>query len=461
MVRGLARLGRPANSAATVALRLLERLVPVPAALREFVAGQHPDVLVVTPLIELGSQQVDYVKCARQLGVPSVLAVASWDNLTSKGLMRVVPDHVLVWNEAQRQEAVTLHGVAADRVAVTGAVAFDRWFAARPSRSREEFCRLVGLDPGRPFVLYVGSSTFIAPDEVPFVERWLARLRRAADPGVASAGVLIRPHPANARQWRACDLTAMDAVALWPPIGTDPTADDFWRDYFDSLYFSSAVVGINTSAQIEAAIVGRPVLTVQTPEFAHAQEGTLHFRHLVSGGGAVRTADSLDAHVGQLAEALAGGDRDRAANREFVGSFVRPRGLEAPVAPLFAETIAGIAAQPRPEPRADAAWITVARPLALGAAFVARTLAEDRPLWVYAMRPWLTAAVRLAAVFYRLQAWTRDVRLPLKRARRASWSAWYESSQQVRRSLHRVIKPIRRRVRQAGGVARRVGRRTP
>ena len=459
-VRELTRIGRPAGAALGAALRLLERLIPVPPALTAFVAGQRPDVLVVTPLIELGSQQVDYVKCARQLGVPSVLAVASWDNLTSKGLVRVVPDHVIVWNEAQRQEAVTLHGVPADRVAVTGAVTFDRWFAARPSRTRDEFCRLVGLDPVPPFVLYAGSSTFIAPDEVPFVERWIARLRGASDPAVSSAGVLIRPHPANARQWRALDLTAWPGVALWPPIGTDPTAGDFWRDYFDSLHFSGAVVGINTSAQIEAAIVGRPVFTVRSPEFAHAQEGTLHFRHLVGGGGAVRSAASLDAHVTQLAEALAHGV-DAAVNREFVGSFVRPRGLATPVAPVFAETVAGIAAAPRPRPRPEPAWIGVTRPVALGAALVARTLAEDRPLWVYLMRPWLTAAVRLAAAGYRLQARSHAAQLPLKRARRMLWTAWYESSQQARRGLRRRVKPIKRLVRQAGGAARRAVRRAP
>lgn len=454
----LMRLGRPARAGALAALRLVERLIPVPAALDAFVRAHDPDVLVVTPLVELGSQQVDYVKCAKQLGIASVLPVASWDNLTSKGLIRVVPDHVVVWNEAQKDEAVSLHGVAPDRVAVTGAATFDRWFAASPSRSREEFCRLVGLDPTRPFVLYVGSSTFIAPDEVPFVERWLAHLRSSAEPAVASAGVLVRPHPANSRQWRACDPSTMAGAALWPPIGTDPNAPDFWRDYFDSLYFSAAVVGINTSAQIEAAIVGRPVLTIRMPEFAHAQEGTLHFRHLVSGAGVVRAAGSLDEHVGQLADVLARGV-DESATREFVRVFVRPQGLATPVAPLFAQTVAAIAARPKPAARPDPAWVAAARPAALAGAYVARSLADDRPLWVYALRPWVTAAVWVAAFGYRVQARWHAARTPVKRLRRTAWRAWYESSQRLRRQVRRVAKPVTRVLRQAGGAARRLVRR--
>ena len=121
-----------------------------------------------------------------------------------------------------------------------------------------------------------------------------------------NAGVLLRPHPANARQWRALDPDLPD-TALWPPIGSDPSAPDFRDDYFDSIYHSAAVVGINTSAQIEAAILRRPVLTVRAREFAHAQAGTLHFQHLVDpGSGFVQVASTLQEHVEQLGDILSG-----------------------------------------------------------------------------------------------------------------------------------------------------------
>jgi hypothetical protein len=81
IARGGPRRARPAG----LVLRRIERVIPVSPALEAFVRDHRPDVLLVTPLIELGSQQVDYVKCARRLGIPSALCVASWDNLTSKG----------------------------------------------------------------------------------------------------------------------------------------------------------------------------------------------------------------------------------------------------------------------------------------------------------------------------------------------------------------------------------------
>jgi hypothetical protein len=407
VVRAVARAGAPARRAFAAALRGLESVVPTESAIDRFVDEHAPDLLLVTPLIELGSQQVDYVKCARRRGIRSALCVASWDNLTSKGLMRVVPDHVVVWNSTQTREAVELHGADPAHVITTGAQVFDRWFTERPSRTREAFCGAVGLDPVRPFVLYVGSSVFIAPDEVPFAERWLASLRASPDPVVASAGVLIRPHPANARQWQALDLTRWTNVALWPAVGVDPTSADAQHDYFDSLFHSAAVVGINTSAQIEAAIVGRPVLTIEAPEFGHSQGGTLHFHHLVAGG-AVRAARSLDEHVEHLAAVLSGSDSGAAARAAFVRSFVRPHGIEAPASPRFASEISRLAALPAPAPRGDGVAAVVLRPAALVLAFAARALAEDRPLWAYALRPAVTVGVRIAAVWYRVRMLIND-----------------------------------------------------
>ena len=41
---------------------------------------------------------------------------------------------------------------------------------------------------------------------------------------------------------------------------------------YDSLYHAAAVVGLNTSAMIEAGILGKSVFTIQTQEFAGGQE---------------------------------------------------------------------------------------------------------------------------------------------------------------------------------------------
>src|SRR5207247_1859498 len=123
-----------------------------------------------------------------------------------------------------------LHGVPRDRVVVCGAQCYDLWFDRRPSRTREEFCRTVGLPGDRPILLYLCSSPFVAPAEVPAVRRWLEALRTAGPP-LAEAGVLVRPHPQNFAQWAGVDLG--EQTAIWPRTGADPVTEGAKASYFD------------------------------------------------------------------------------------------------------------------------------------------------------------------------------------------------------------------------------------
>jgi hypothetical protein len=310
-----------------------------------------PDVLVLTPLLYFGSQQPDFVRAARQRGIPSVLCVGSWDHLTTKGLIHEVPDRVVVWNEAQREEARQFHGVPPDRVVVTGAQPYDHWFSFRPGSTRDAFCARVGLRPDRPYILYLCSSPFIAPEEVPFVRRWIRAVRTSGSAAVREAGLLIRPHPQNAAQWRDVDLQEANA-AIWPRAGANPVDAAARGDYFDAMHHSVGVVGVNTSALIESGIVGRPVYSIVDRDFAATQEGTLHFRHLTSvNGGLLHLAATLDEHTGQLAALLQDPVAASHAPRAFVEAFVRPHGLDVAATPrVVAAVEAAAALRPRPEP---------------------------------------------------------------------------------------------------------------
>ena len=316
-------------------LALIEQAIPSEKLFDLFIKYERPDVVLVTPLVDYGSYQTDYVKSAHRVGVPVVFVPFSWDNLTNRGLVRVEPDRVLVWNEIQKQEAVDLHEVSPDRVIVTGAPRFDAFFAMRPSDSREALCARVGLDPSAAFVLYVCSSEFVAPREVEFVKRWAAGLRASEDPITRTCGILVRPHPAHPKQWKNVDLSAFGNAALWSEKET-MNAD---QSLYDSLYHAAACVGLNTSAMIEAGILEKPVLTIVSDEFAGGQEETLHFHYLrASNGGLLIEARSLAEHVEQLGHALRAGD-SRTQARRFVQNFVRPRGLEVDVTPIMVDEI--------------------------------------------------------------------------------------------------------------------------
>ena len=388
-VRALMRLPRLPRPVVRSLLRVLaacEAAIPVPERTHKWLRSARADVVVVTPLVTRASGQVDVVKAARALGLPVALAVASWDHLTTKGVMRVTPDAVLVWNEAQRAEAARLHGTPPDRVRATGAQNFDRWFERGPRHDPTAFRARSGLPADQPFVLFCGSTASISSPrmEIAWVRRWVAALREAPDARVRELAVLVRPHPYNREAWAAEDVSDLDGVAVFPRHAANPVDDDDRADYYDSLHHAAAVVGINTSAMIEAAIARTAVFTVQAPEFAETQGGTLHFHYMTpEHGGFVEVASGLDEHVAQLSRLLADPGTTAARIESFLGTFVRPHGLDRPATPIIVDAIealrpAGAPARPRVVLR------TALVPLALAVAMSdprgRRTLGSPRAL---------------------------------------------------------------------------------
>ena len=345
------------------ALDALDRSTRAETALHEYLRQRHPDVVVMTPLVVLKTCQIDLARAAMELGIRNVFAVASWDHLSSKGEVTFSPQQVLVWNDVQKREAIELHHIPPDRVRVTGSQVFDDWFVQKPSMSRDAFCARVGLRADRPILLFVCSALLegSAPESA-FVVRWAQHLRASGDPILRECGILIRPHFKRGDEWDAVRFDGLENVSCWPRAGAVPDDAVSKADYFDSLYYASAVVGLNTSAMIEAAILGRPVHTVLLPEFRDSQEGTVHFHYLLRGPDALlRATRSLEEHAADLAAVLTGHDTDPGRSTRFVRAFVRAGDVPATV--QVVDALEALAAAPAPPPAPVPAWARVMRPV--------------------------------------------------------------------------------------------------
>lgn len=331
-------------------LARIEESIPSDPLYEEFVSRPRPDAVLVTPGIHFGSAQADFIKSARSAGIPVWMLLFSWDNLSTKGALHVAPDRMFVWNERQRVEAEALHGFPSDRVTVVGAPRFDEFFDLRPALTRPGFFAPLGLDPDRPTLLYVCSSRFVVSRELSFVRRWLAALRSAPDAALRGSNVVVRPHP---------DIALLEdddpEFVRWPqvPLATGYVSRPFDDDraivlrtsnatqqtFYECLYHSAAVVGLNTSAELEAAVVGRPVFTViADDEEVEGQASTLHFHYLLKeSGGFVVSAPDLQTHLAQLSQALVA-PPDGEAIRRFANESLRPRG-DRPVAAILVRAL--------------------------------------------------------------------------------------------------------------------------
>jgi len=290
-----------------------------------------PDYLIVTPLVNFASREIDFVKAAGAKKIPTLLATASWDNLTNKGRLMVQPDHVAVWNLEMQQEAIDLHHVPKEKIWITGAPVFDTWFNRKVSRNREEFCKLLGFNPTRPIIVYVCSSLSITgKKENGIVKAWRKAISVCGNRLLTKANFLIRPHPMGLREW--WDISSTDnshigefrGAKVWPLNLKHPTTEEGRADFFDTLYHADVIVGLNTSTMIEAAILSKPVLTFLDHSAQDSQTGNLHFKYLEKSK-FIRVANNLNEHIDHIIETLTN-KNDVQACKDFITQFIRPYG---------------------------------------------------------------------------------------------------------------------------------------
>jgi hypothetical protein len=331
-----------ASEKARKILRQIEPLIPPDQAVTRFLRAERPEIVVASPFIFILSQELEYVKAARALGIPTVVAVLSWDNLTSKGTFHIVPDWTFVWNASLAREATVLHDIPEEKIFVTGAPVFDFWFEMKPSLDRSTFCTKIRIDPNRPFVLYLCSSQFIAGNETLFVRELAGVL--AEHPRARGVSLVVRPHPLNALIWKGFEATN---VTIWPEKVEWVDVPGAKQEYYDTIFHSAAVLGVNTSAFLEAAILSKPCLTVVDEHYRAKQTGLGHFMHLLDGD-FLEIASSIPEAVSLVGEILNGSDAKREQRGRFVREFIRPWGMDRSASKIMAAAIEAVARHKSP-----------------------------------------------------------------------------------------------------------------
>jgi hypothetical protein len=316
--------------------------------IKAYFSAQQPDVAMITPLVDLGSPQLDHLAAARALGLRTILPVGSWDHLSSKAFIRNVPDRILVWNHDPEAEAVEMHGVPAGADYGDGRASLRLCGSSgTPSRSRASFCERVGLRSDRPFILYLCSSLFRGTaSEAEFVEQWVEAVRGSTDPRLKDIGILIRPHPARLDEWKNVDLSGYRNLTFW---GAHPVNVEAKGRLLRLDVLQRGRRGLEHQRVSSMPLsFGKPAHTVLLDDVSsHNQEGTIHFHYLLDvNGGLLRAARSFPEHISMLADTLAGeGGGDPKAER-FVEAFIRPYGSNVAASPRFADAVEEVGRQP-------------------------------------------------------------------------------------------------------------------
>ncbi len=281
------------------------------------------------------------MKSAQALGIPVGFPVFSWDNLTTKGIIHVAPGSGLRLERRSeaRGDRVLRHPSGQHRHHRGAAIRFlhrvdsRRSTAAATARGSRESIR---RRPSSPISARRSSSPATRWHSW---KRWIEELR--SDPRLAARATSSFAR-IRGRSVSGARLMSPGTVASRSSMSRMLNAD---QSLYDALHHSAAVVGLNTSAQIEA---GDPRQARADPARARVRAGAaghaaLPLSACASRVGSSRSRRDLDEHRNHLARRRWPVHYDVNEIRRAVERFIRPDGWHRPATPILAEAIVRLA----------------------------------------------------------------------------------------------------------------------
>lgn len=331
-------------------LRALEQKIPVNAGIRREIKRINPDVVLLLPLVNPDALENEYMRAAQALGIPTIYAMSSWDNTSTKGTFHGYPDYSFVWNKSLADELVNLHGHPRERIYTTGTPRFSHLFSGLVQEyflPRDEFFRQAGLDRDKPYILYVGSTFLLNSERKKSHNegRIILDVARALEnnPGTKGVNLLVRPHPFNLRYVPDLLDEKRPNVFVFPQNEELPDTGEKMKRYNSSIYYAKAVVGVNTTAFLEVAALDKPCITIYFDQFMETQK-LPHFHHLEDAG-FLETAYSPDEVASIARKIMDGTDALAGKRREFARNFLTPIGSDKPSNEYFADLVETLASK--------------------------------------------------------------------------------------------------------------------
>lgn len=282
-------------------LRALYFIIPS-QNFKELFQKHKPD-LVFTPTI-ISPEELQLLKEAKKKRIKTLGMIKSWDSLTSKTFVVVMPDYLIVHNLQVKKEAQKLGDVPENRIFISGVPQWDIYLNKESLLKKEEFFKKIGADVRKKLILYCGVGKVFNPQEPQVLEiiNNLIREGRIKYP----IQVLLRLHPkyeSGEEKLRDCQNFIIDK----PGKKITESLRDWEFEKEDilhlanSLYHCDLMISTASTTTIEGAIFDRPIINIGLDGFSQKDYfnsiirfyDTEHYKNIVKTGG-VRIAKSKE-----------------------------------------------------------------------------------------------------------------------------------------------------------------------
>ena len=280
-------------------LRSLEPLFHEDTIWDEAFAKYKPDLVFATNMIH--GTSIALIKAAKRRETRTIGMTKSWDNFTSKTLLRMKPDHLIVNNPLIKREARAIGDMPEKKVTVVGLPQYDKYMKPEWHLTREEFFKRFGLHPDKKLLVYFMGGPLAIHDPRDHVKMISEAIERGDLP---PSTLFVRSHPKY--DVNIDDLKLLPHVKIHIPgeelqgfKGDREFDEDDVKVLISTLYHADVTLNTGSTMTIEATIFDKPIILIgfdgytKKPHYEsidHTMDIT-HYRYLVESGATARVVN--------------------------------------------------------------------------------------------------------------------------------------------------------------------------
>jgi hypothetical protein len=223
-----------------------------------------PDMLIVN--LPRSPFFLKMVQTARNMEVKTCLIFHTWKELEANGRIIVPFDYYIVWNKHMKEELIYLNpSIKENNIFVGGSFYYDMFFNDNYRLEKDQFCKSLGIDQSRPYIVYAASN----PRAIPSEERVVADIHKLLKmhPELKDHQLIVRLNPMDTgsafSQLKDKDLILLMPYWNWiPELNWNSASEKDLSLYYNLLKNALCCIGCASTVALDSLAAGCPVINI-------------------------------------------------------------------------------------------------------------------------------------------------------------------------------------------------------
>jgi hypothetical protein len=206
------------------------------------------------------------IQTARKMKIKTCLIFHTWKELEANGRMIVPFDQYIVWNKHVKEELIYLNpSIKEKNIFVGGSFYYDIFFNNKFRIEKVQFCKSLGIDHSRPYIVYAASN----PRAIPNEERIIADIHKdlKMHPNLKDYQLVVRLNPMDTgsafNQLKDKALILLPPYWNWiPELNWNSASEKDLSLYYNLLKNALCCIGCASTVALDSLAAGCPVINI-------------------------------------------------------------------------------------------------------------------------------------------------------------------------------------------------------